>query len=265
MLQVRPRFGAVMLALAAGGAAVSMPREARATVGGGLGGPFFSMFLYNVCDPLGGTIFRCHHAGLRLDPSALVASGDVTQIRVVIDYDPPGPNFFFEPALSGPLGPFSVGGSAPPATPGVGTQPLPVFTSFPDSPGAPLPGSTLTVTDAASAVTVDYRLAAPVNVATETNFFLLTFGYITPFVIDASLSTVTYFTTAEPGADFTQLSALCTSGPPLFETCGSTTPAVSVFVDLKTVPEPAPLALLGPGLALAAAGRRRRPALGAAR
>src|SRR5690348_2682142 len=46
----RPRLtlGASLFLVLAGGAAVSVPREAHATIGGGLGLTGFSMFLYNV-------------------------------------------------------------------------------------------------------------------------------------------------------------------------------------------------------------------------
>ncbi len=250
MLRIRSRLGA--LAFFVGAGAVSAPREARATVGGGFGTGAFSLFLYNVCDPLGGTLFQCNRAGIRVDPA-----GDVTHVTLTLDYDFSGPNFVFNAALSGPLGPFSVGGSAPPATPGVGTQPLPIFTALPDTPGAPLPNWALSVVDNGLAVTVDYERVSgpPVNVPTETNFFLLVFDYITPVVVDASRTVVQYSTGILPGADFVQFDPLC-EGPPDAPTCGSATPAVSIRIDV--VPEPAVPVLVGTGLALAAALQRRR-------
>ncbi len=260
MPRALPGLGPVLSVVVAASVAVSVPREAQATVGGGFGGPGFSLFVYNVCSPLGGTFFVCNQAGVRVDPQ-----GDIRHISMTLDYDFSGANFTFNAALSGPLDVFSVGGSAPPATPGVGTVPLPIFLAPPDTPGAPLPGSVLTVVDNGLAVTLDYLLAAPITVAAETNFFVFMFDYLAPVVIDAAQSTVTYSPVVVPGADFVVFDPVCESGDPMFPTCGSTTPATSATLNLA-IPEPTTTVLLGTGLAGAlglAAMRRRRGQRGA--
>jgi hypothetical protein len=245
------------VALAAAGLTVSLPREARAIIGGGLGmAANSSKFLYAVCDPLGGTIYSCGRVAIRLDPE-----GSVRHVTSTIDYDLVGPQFRFNQALSGPLGPFAIGGSAPAATPGIGTQPLPIFTTLPDTPGAPLAGSTLTIVDDGLFVTVDYLLAEDVIVAAETNYFLLVFDFLVPIVIDGSRSTVTYSTTRVPDADFTETYFLCESGDPSIPLCGSTNPSVAITLNAHTVPEPSSAALVATGLGGAALllRRRRRP------
>ena len=243
----------VPLALAAV-AALSVPREARATIGGGLGGPGFSLFVYNVCSPLGGTLFLCTQAGVRVDPQ-----GDIKHISMTLDYDLFGPNFTFNAALSGPLDVFSVGGSSPPATPGTGVQPLPIFLAPPDTPGAPLPGSVLTVVDNGLMVSIDYQLAVPINVPSETNFFVFMFDYLVPVVANSATSTVAYSPGILAGADFVVFDPVCESGDPLYPTCGSTEPATSARIDGVTpIPEPSTTALLATGLAVAMAGAARR-------
>lgn len=256
MSTMRPALGWLMIAAATGGSMVSTAGEAHAMVGGGLGlAANTSKFLYGVCDPMSGPIWTCNKVALRLDPQ-----GDVTHVTVTLDYDLFGPQFVFSPSESGPLGIFSVGGSAPPVTPGSGTQPFPIFPALQDTPGAALPGSTLSVVDDGLAVTVDYRFASPLSVPVETNFFVLVFDFITPVTIDASLSTVTYSMLVPFGADFTETAFSCESGDPAHPTCGSTVPSVSVTLNLAQVPEPSTGLLLGGGLALAAGvfARRRR-------
>ncbi|AHG88979.1 PEP motif putative anchor domain protein [Gemmatirosa kalamazoonensis] len=254
----RPRLTlgtTLLLAAAAGGA--SIPRTAHAIVGGGFGVPTNSgKFLYDVCDPLGGTLYSCYRTVIRADPK-----GDVTHIGMTLDYDFSGPGFVFNAALSGLLGPFAVGGSEPPATPGAGVQPLPIFTSLPDVPGTPNPGWALTVTDDGLAVTMDYRNVSglPVRPGRETNFFVFVFDLVHPVVIDASRSTVTYSTTLVPGATFAELSFTCESGDPSFPTCGSTVPSAAITLDLAAVPEPRSVLLVASGLlALAGVAVRRR-------
>ena len=252
MLRARPRLRTLLSLTLAGVTAVAAPREARATIGGGLGLSGFSMFLYNVCTFLGGTLYQCSRAGIRMDPT-----GTVSHVSMTMDYDFSGPTFTFNAGLSGPLCGFSVGGSCPGATPGAGVQPLPLFTAMPDVAGTPLPGSPIyTVVDNGLTVTVNYQLPAPIAVPVETNFFLFVFDYITPMVFDASTAQVVYSTSVLPGADFVLLSSSCLSGDLTYPTCGSTVPAVSIAF----VPEPTTAALLVAGvtaLALTAARRRR--------
>jgi hypothetical protein len=168
----------------------------------------------------------------------------------------------FNAALSGVIGPFSVGGSNAPPEPQVGTQPLPVFTTLQDTRGAPLPGWALSVTNNGVAVTVDYHLVsgAPVHLTHEASadWFVFVFDYIHPVIIDASHSTVTYSPTITSGATFAETSFTCESGDPLHPTCGSLKPSASITVDLAPVPEPSTAALLVSGLAVAAVALRRR-------
>jgi hypothetical protein len=257
--RARSRVATAALLLIAAGGTVSVPREAHAVKGG-----VFSQLLplskwaYNICDFFEGTFWKCLKTAIRVDPV-----GDVTSVGLTLQYDPS--RYRFNAAESGPLGVFSVGGSAPPATPGTGTQPLPIFSSRQETPGAPLPGSTLSMTDLGNAVAVDYDLASPLNVASETNFLVLVFDYVQPVLINAAQSTVTY-SALTPGADFTESATVCTTGDPLFPTCGSDTPAMGVTIHLSGVPEPSALALFGSGLLVAAVvGRRRRSGTSAAR
>jgi hypothetical protein len=250
-LRLRPRLVSAALFVGVAGATLAAPREARA-IGGSPAPLALSKFGYNVCRFLGFGFWTCLKFAIRVDPV-----GDVSSVSTTLQYNTS--RFSFNASESGPLGVFSVGGSAPPATPGVGTQPLPIFSSLQDTPGAPLPGSTLAVNDVGGVVSVNYTLASPINVPTETNFFLLVFDYVRPVTIDASRSTVTY-SALTPGADFTETSLVCSSGDPLVPTCGSETPAMGITVNLTSVPEPSTLTLLASGLALAggAVYRRRR-------
>ena len=253
MARLRPTLGTLVL-LAAVGASLATPRAAHAVLVGGIGSNT-GKFLYGVCDPLGGSIYSCTKAVIRSDPK-----GDVTHIGMVLDYDFSGPGFVFDAALSGLLGPFAVGGSEPPATPGVGTVPLPILTSLPDTPGTPNPGWTLSVTDNGLAVTVDYRnvSGAPVVLTHDTNWFVFVFDFIHPVVIDASTSTVTYSPTIVPGATFAELSFVCETSTPAYPTCGSSSPSASITLNLAPVPEPSGAALLASGLVVGAALLRRR-------
>lgn len=259
MSRVPRKLGRVLSLALAAVAALSVPRAAQATIGGGLGGPGFSLFVYNVCSALGGTLFLCTQAGVRVDPQ-----GDIKHISMTLDYDLFGPNFTFNPLLSGPLDVFSVGGSSPAATPGTGVQPMPVFLAPPDTPGAPLPGSVLTVVDNGLMVSIDYLLATPINVVSETNFFVFMFDYLVPVVVNTATSTVVYSTGILPGADFVVFDPVCESGDLAFPTCGSTEPATSVRIDGVTpIPEPSTTALLATGLAATIAGAARRRRRGA--
>ena len=258
MSRARPSIGRLLSLTLAGSAALALPREARATIGGGLGLAGFSMEFYNVCNFLGGTSYSCFQAGIRMDPV-----GTVSHVAMTLDYDFSGPTFTFNPGLSGPLCGFSIGGSCPAANPGTGFEPfvpgVNLFLAMPDVAGAPLPGSPIySVVDNGLAVTVNYQLPAPIPVPVETNFFLFVFDYITPIVFNTATSTVLYATSALPGSDFVLLSSFCDSGPPDHIACGSTVPMVSI----NFVPEPSTTALLAAGAAGLAltAGRRRRGA-----
>ena len=259
MSRSRPGLGTALLVLVACVAVAATPRAARAVIGGAPGlSMHFSKHLYNLCTPNGGDVYTCTHVLLRVDPPS------VQHVVMTQDYDFSGPGLDFVQAMSGPLGVFSVGGSAPPATPRVGLNPWEIAgvdpdVLVPDTPGAPLPGSILTYLDNGIAVTVDYQLAAPIDpVPVETNFFLLAFEYEVPLVIAKSLSTVDYGNGPNPNADIVELFALCESGDPANPDCGSLHPIEWIELHPFLVPEPSVAALLGAGLVVAAAWRWRR-------
>jgi hypothetical protein len=178
----------------------------------------------------------------------------VTSLTLSLKYDPS--IFTFDPADSGPLGIYSVGGDAPPVAPGVGTQPFQELPSAGFTPGAPLPGSTLTYTDAGGLLTVDYDLASPITASDDVNYFLLAFDLVHPVPINFALSTVTYLETG-PGADFTKTAFSCTTTTGVG--CGSDVPTSGVTINFVGVPEPAAWALLVLGFAgLGAMLRARR-------
>lgn len=192
------------------------------------------------CNNIYGNAWLCNKMATLWDP----LMQDVTALSLTLKYDP----LFvtFDPANSGPLGIFSVGGDAPPPKPGIGTEPMRLLPSSGYAPGAQLPGSTLTYTDVGGILTVDYRLASPITVNSEVNFFRLSFDFVKPLVIDLPQSTVTYETTG-PGNDFTTLSFDCTTTDPIGG-CGSATPSTGMTINYSLVPEPNTFALLFVGL-----------------
>jgi len=159
----------------------------------------------------------------------------VTGLTLSIQTDPS--RYTFNPAGSGPLGVFSVGGDAPPAAPGIGTQPFQALPTSGFSPGAPLPGSTLIYTDVAGLLTVNYQLATPITLGSEVNYFILEFDLVHPVLIDFATSTVTYAPTGL-GGDFTQTSAACTTVEPMGG-CASDDPTSAITFNFSYVPEPA--------------------------
>src|SRR5688500_1646197 len=110
MPRLRPKLGTVLMLLAAGTVAVATPRDARAVIGGAPGLIMhFSKHVYNVCSNVAGDVYVCTHVVMRVDPPS------VQHVVMTQDYDFSGPGLDFVQAMSGPLGVFSVGGSAPPA------------------------------------------------------------------------------------------------------------------------------------------------------
>ena len=83
-----------------------------------------------------------------------------------------------------------------------------IVNHFPSNPGQPLPGSSATLTDTGTEVSLDYHLSSPVTINGETNFFLFSFDFKDPPVIDIGTSSITYLA-ADPGVDFTQVSFVC--------------------------------------------------------
>ena len=199
------------------------------------------------------TIAECRNVGNNADP----VSVSVTELVLTMRYDPS--LYIFDQALSGPLGIYSVGGDTPPVNPGIGTQLVQLQPSMGDNPGAPLPGSTLTYTNAGGVVTVDYHLASPITQTSDQNFFLLEFDFVNPVVIDLARSTITYATTG-PGTDFTQVSFVCTTTDPTGG-CGSDHSSTGISFNLAEVPEPSSLFLVGCGIVFGLMMRIKRAML----
>jgi hypothetical protein len=216
---------------------LSVPRGAFAIISGG-DVPASLLFLAE-CKLFANTeedVKRCITAAGILDPPAI----GVERITFSIQTDPRF--YIFDPINSGPLGIFSVGGDAPPPDPGVGTRALQLLPDTGFTPGAPLPGSTLTYTDVNGLVTVDYQLASPITASTNVNFFRLDFDFVNPVVINFAESTVTYMASG-PGSDFTQVSFACQTVQ-ANGTCGSDTPSTGATFNFSVVPEPSTLELM---------------------
>ena len=183
----------------------------------------------------------------------------VTELTTSLEYNPS--MFTFNQAASGPLGAFSVGGGTPPDPGGMGTEPLELLPTTGYTPGARLPGSTLTYTNPPGLVTMDYQLANPVSVIGDVNFFLFDFDFVVPVTIDLAASTATYLPTG-PGGSFTQASFSCTTSDGANQ-CGSDSPSTGITLNLATIPEPAPgPLLLAAGLAVLGVIGRGRVSLG---
>lgn len=228
--------------------ALSAPSAAFANRKGGSN--FDSTVSYWGCIFGGGNPAYCKQMAAVEDPP----SSGVTSLTLSIQYDPSV--FTFDQAESGPLGVYAVGGDSPPVAPGVGTE---AFQSLPSggiTPGAPLPGSTLTYTNVAGLLTVDYELASPVTASGDVNDFILMFDLVNPVHIDFAASTVTYDATG-PGTDFTKTNFSCTTTVE-GQGCGSDEPTSGISINFSKAPEPMTLSLFGAGIMGAVAMRRRR-------
>jgi hypothetical protein len=161
------------------------------------------------------------------------ALSGVTDFAMELQYDPS--KFTFDQADSGPLGIVSVGGDAPAPDPGVGTEPVSLLPISGFSPGAPLPGSTLTYTNTNGLLTVNYDLGSPVTIDSDIDFFRTDFEFVHPLIISLPSSTITYAASG-PGGDFSLVSFSCTSSD-LTGGCASDTPSTGVTFFFDSVPE----------------------------
>ena len=186
-------------------------------------------------------------------------TGTITTTVVVVIIDPPafsdiGLTLDYNPALfefvgSGTLCDFGVGGDCPAVDPTQGTiSPIPTVPSL--TLGSALPGSTLSVTDSGTAVTVNYDLSMATNPPadmTDANFFGLVFE--PKFGLENSVTIQ-----SNPGTydlTFSNVSCTLTSGA----NCGTDTPTYGISF---TVPEPSTWAMMLLGFAgLGYAGWRR--------
>jgi hypothetical protein len=240
---------ATIAALAA--AAVVAPGQAFANRPGGSN--FGSTVDYWGCFFGGGNPAYCKQMAKVEDPPA----DGVTSLHLELAFDPS--KYAFDAAASGPLTPFATGGDNPPVSPGVGTEPFQALPVGGITPGAPLPGSTLTFTVTPGLLTVDYALGSAVTASGDVNDLLLVFDLVHPRWIDFPASSVTYFSSG-PGADFTKLAESCTTLSGLG--CGSDFPTSGEtvnYVYATGVPEPAGWSVLLLGfLGLGAVLRRAR-------
>ncbi len=214
------------------------------------GSPAFSTKVYLDCIAAGGKKKTCKRWYNIADPAAI----DVTSLTMQLQVDPS--LYTFDPAASGPLGAFSVGGDAPPVDPGVGTEAMQLLPTTGVSPGAPLPGSTLTYTNVGGLLTLNYVFSSPVNVGGDVNFFIFAFDFVHPVTIDFDASTVTYATSG-PGGDFSQLMAACTTANG-DNNCGSPSASTGGTFNFASVPEPSTWAILLLGFGGAGAAMRVR-------
>jgi hypothetical protein len=171
----------------------------------------------------------CYAVAFLADP---VGQG-ITSTSITLRYNTS--DLTFNAQKSGFLCQFSSNGDCP-AAGGVspGTFPLMLLPSSGFSPGQPLPGSLVTLTDVGGAVTLDYKLSSLLDITQDTNFFLFMFDFKNPQIIDLASSTVTY-SASNPGSDLTQTSFVCDTQPPGLR-CGSSQPITGVSLYLE--PEP---------------------------
>ncbi len=179
----------------------------------------------------------------------------VTGFTLALQTDPS--EYIFNPSTSGPLGAFSVGGDTPPPNPGVGTELLQILPSSGFTPGAPLPGSTLTYTDVGGLLTVNYQFATPVTVSGDVNFFLIDYTLVRPIIIQLGVSSATYATSG-PGADISLGSFSCGLVDPSGG-CGSDFPSTGItFNNVGYLPEPTTWLMMLAGFGVSGAKLRRR-------
>ncbi len=203
---------------------------------------------YNICVDNGHFFLLCGDTALIVDPPASGVNGFTLQIR----FDPS--KYIFDPASSGPLGVFSVGGDSPAPTPGSGLSPFKLLPATGFNAGSPLPGSTLTYTVVGDLLTVDYQLQNALTVDGDINFFRLDFALIHPAIVKLDASSVTYLSSGA-GQDFTQVRFSCSTTST--NSCGSATPSTGLTITYG-VPEPATWAMFIGGLGLLGGVMRRQ-------
>jgi hypothetical protein len=235
-------------------APVLMPHQAYAVAAaetGPIGSAFASASVFGICKAAGNPKELCAGLALLADPPA----PGITSISMDIMYN--SSLLTFEPSLSGFLCQFSQSGDCPSAGGSAGTLPFNVLPTSRFNPGPPLSGSSETLTDTGSTVSLQYTPGSPVTSLTDTNFFLFVFDFKTPQIIDVPMSTVTYLA-AGPGGDFTQTSFVCQTNALPDLGCGSDNGTTGITLNLA-VPETSTWALLligFAGLAGCAWGRR---------
>jgi hypothetical protein len=186
----------------------------------------------------GDSLGNCRAVAFVADP----VGPDITDISLTIQYD--ASLFTFDNPASGFLCQFSSAGDCPAAGASIGTQPVQLLPSSGFIPGSPLPGSTVSLTDTGSEVTLDYHLGTPVTVDEDTNFFLFSFDFKTPMDVNLDESTVTYAGVDDPlGASFTQTSFTQTnfacSTTQIADTgCGGNPGISGITLNLVPTPEP---------------------------
>jgi len=183
----------------------------------------------------------CRTIALMVDPPA---SG-VTSLAMTLQYD--SNKFVFNPQNSGFLCAFSSNGDCPPVSASPGTFPVSLLPTSGFNPGQPLPGSSMTLSDNGSSVTLDYRLVSPTNISQDTNFFLFSFDFKQPQIINITHSIVTY-SASSPGLDFTQTSFVCHTDVIPDPGCGSAHGITGVTLNLTPIPEAPTWLMLGVGM-----------------
>jgi hypothetical protein len=164
-------FFVVILALAISSSTVSPKKDARAMA---VPIPPYdlaaSVAAYLACKS-GDSLGDCKAVAFVADP----VGPNITDVSLTIQYD--ASLFTFDNPASGFLCQFSSAGDCPLAGASIGTQPVKLLPSSGFTPGSPLPGSTVSLTDTGSEVTLDYHLGTPVTMDEDTNFFLFSFDF----------------------------------------------------------------------------------------
>lgn len=234
----------------------SQPAHALVTIETGFGALLASGAAYLICRnvPTPPSKDDCKVVAMAVDP---IFSENVTQISLGWSYDPS--LFSFNPALSGPLAPFGVGGTIFPVDASIGTKPIGILDADTFSPASLLPGSTLEYITSPGFVRAVLSFEDPgISVSSvDRNFFVFAFdslgGGVDPNVL------VTYTAPDDtPTSDG--------SGP----SCSSDTPVEDVFIgegagtfrqtdfSCKFPSVPGPIPLLGVGAAFGYSRKLRK-------